>query len=56
MIFLKHCPKCRGDLLLDRDVHGKYLKCIQCGYLRDIFARPKETAKEPEPLREREAA
>lgn len=56
MIFLKLCPKCRGDPLLDSDVHGRYLKCLQCGYLRDMLVKPTEIVKSPEPIEEIEAA
>jgi len=35
MIKLKGCPKCKGDVALDRDVHGWFEQCIQCGYLHD---------------------
>ena len=36
MMFLKGCPKCSGDMLLNRDIHGQYVACLQCGYLRDV--------------------
>ena len=36
---LKACPKCKGDLQLDRDEHGWYEQCIQCGYMRDLQRR-----------------
>ena len=36
MIIFKVCPKCRGDLCLKEDIFGKYLSCLQCGYLRDV--------------------
>jgi hypothetical protein len=31
MIWLKACPRCRGDLTLQSDMYGSYLACIQCG-------------------------
>ena len=31
MIWLKACPKCRGDMVLDTDYYGHYVSCIQCG-------------------------
>ena len=37
MIEFKVCPKCRGDLYLREDIFGKYLSCLQCGYLRDVL-------------------
>ena len=35
MMYFKECPKCHGDLYAAEDIHGRYLSCIQCGYLRD---------------------
>jgi hypothetical protein len=30
---LKQCPKCRGDLYVERDTYGRAddLRCLQCG-------------------------
>lgn len=36
MLWLKECPKCQGDLILDQDSYGKFKTCVQCGYLRDV--------------------
>ena len=36
MIKFKICPRCRGDLYLTQDIFGRYLSCLQCGYLRDL--------------------
>ena len=36
MIYFKKCPKCHGDLYAAEDIHGQYMSCIQCGYLRDL--------------------
>ena len=36
MVWLKGCPKCKGDLFLDGDSYGKFQSCIQCGYIRDL--------------------
>jgi len=38
MMYLKECPKCYGDLVSGEDAHGRYLSCIQCGYMRDELA------------------
>jgi predicted nucleic-acid-binding Zn-ribbon protein len=40
MMLYKSCPKCRGDLNVERDLYGgpPDLVCIQCGYT----ARPQE--------------
>ncbi len=35
VFILKGCPKCRGDVYLERDHYGAYLACLQCGYLVD---------------------
>ena len=36
MLKLKSCPKCHGDVVVDRDQWGWYEQCIQCGYLHDL--------------------
>jgi len=37
MLRPKSCPRCKtGDVGVDRDHHGWYEFCIQCGYLRDL--------------------
>ena len=36
MIYFKDCPRCKGDMYLAEDIFGKYLNCLQCGYLRDV--------------------
>lgn len=33
---LKGCPRCGGDIGVDKDQHGWYESCIQCGYLKDL--------------------
>ncbi len=33
---LKGCPKCQGDVFLEKDVSGWYERCLQCGYNRDM--------------------
>ena len=32
----KSCPRCKGDLYVDRDSYSWYQGCIQCGYLKDL--------------------
>ena len=32
MMWLKGCPKCRGDLYDNRDHYGRYIVCMQCGH------------------------
>jgi hypothetical protein len=31
--WLKECPRCHGDLREERDIHGPYVACLQCGYI-----------------------
>jgi hypothetical protein len=33
MFWLKKCPRCRGDLIGESDVHGAFVSCLQCGHL-----------------------
>ena len=33
----KSCPKCKGDMLVDRDHDGWYQWCLQCGYQHDLI-------------------
>ena len=35
MIFFKACPRCHGDLYLDSDMYGVYVKCLQCAFVKD---------------------
>jgi DNA-directed RNA polymerase subunit M/transcription elongation factor TFIIS len=37
---LDSCPKCKGQLLLEKDNYGLYQQCLQCGYLHDLQAFP----------------
>ena len=32
----KSCPRCDGDMFIDRDLYGWYEQCIQCGYNGDL--------------------
>jgi hypothetical protein len=39
MLRQKSCPRCKtGNVGVDRDHHGWYEYCIQCGYLRDLVS------------------
>jgi len=33
---LKRCPRCEGDLFVDRDIWGWYEQCLQCSYVREL--------------------
>jgi DNA-directed RNA polymerase subunit M/transcription elongation factor TFIIS len=39
------CPRCGGQLYIDKDFWGKFMVCIQCGYEKDI-----EEHKAPKPI------
>jgi DNA-directed RNA polymerase subunit M/transcription elongation factor TFIIS len=32
----KSCPRCGGDIFIDEDFDSAYLKCLQCGYEREL--------------------
>jgi DNA-directed RNA polymerase subunit M/transcription elongation factor TFIIS len=32
----RRCPKCGGNLYIDRDHNGWYEQCLQCAYMRDL--------------------
>ena len=46
MIWFKHCPKCQGDLYNDRDYSSSSIKCIQCGFRRDVYDGSAYTERE----------
>ncbi len=33
---LKGCPRCKGDMLIDREYCTWYEWCLQCGHRRDL--------------------
>jgi hypothetical protein len=33
---LKKCPRCGGDMFIDRDIYGWYEKCLQCSYCCEL--------------------
>ncbi len=47
MLKLKSCPRCKGDLRIDRDQFGWFEECIQCGYVRDLVAVADEQITKP---------
>ena len=32
----RRCPKCGGNLIIDRDYHGWYEQCLQCAFMHDL--------------------
>ena len=47
MIKFKSCPKCSGDLYLNRDCYGSYLNCFQCDFIKDMDSLDKPAVKQP---------
>jgi transcription initiation factor TFIIIB Brf1 subunit/transcription initiation factor TFIIB len=33
MVYLKGCPRCRGDLFVEHDLRDHYITCLQCGHV-----------------------
>ena len=33
---LKSCPRCLGDIFIDRDLDGWHEQCLQCSYRREL--------------------
>ena len=46
MMILRGCDRCGGDLLECGDQYGQYLRCMQCGWHKEL--------KTPAPLTEAE--
>ena len=46
MLYLKACPRCRGDVKYERDIYGRYLECPQCGFL--LSSKSEETTASSE--------
>ena len=51
---LKSCPKCNGDIFVDKDIDGWYERCLQCGYNQDLETIVE--VKEQPTVRKREPA
>ena len=44
------CPKCGGNLYLEKDYNGWYEECLQCGHMKDlavVYQSQKKTGKIP---------
>ena len=46
-LYLKACPRCRGDIQLDTEQYGRYMECLQCGFLIRSKAEDKRNAIMP---------
>lgn len=36
MLMIKDCPRCRGDMFVERDKYGWHKECLQCGHILDL--------------------
>jgi len=37
IIWFKACPRCKlGLVLLEKDIYGQHIQCLQCGYMKDV--------------------
>jgi hypothetical protein len=50
---LRNCPRCQGDLFIDKDLDGWYEQCLQCGYRREMKPIAEAKKKESSPIAER---
>jgi len=50
MIYFKGCSKCQGDMILEDDFYGSFLKCLQCG--RQVNVEVQEPGQTKETVRE----
>ena len=46
------CPKCGGNLYLDRDYNGWYEQCLQCAYMKDLAVVYQKATKIDKGLKE----
>jgi hypothetical protein len=47
MLYAKACPRCSGDIKLDKDNYGVYAKCLQCGFNKDFVTRKSTSSPMP---------
>ena len=40
VFYFKECPRCKGDVYVEKDSYGTYRKCLQCGRTQDLVLRP----------------
>lgn len=33
---LKACPRCQGDVFMDKDLDGWFEQCLQCSFRREL--------------------
>ncbi|MCH7594089.1 MAG: hypothetical protein IIB27_06235 [Chloroflexi bacterium] len=50
-LYLKACPRCSGDIQLNTDQFGRYMECLQCGFLIRSKAEEKRSTDVPSTTR-----
>lgn len=43
---LKNCPRCGGDVFIDRDLDTWYAQCLQCSHRHEMES-PDELERQP---------
>ena len=33
---LRGCPRCAGDVYIEKDYDSTYERCLQCGYVKEV--------------------
>ena len=33
---IKSCPRCHGDMFIDKGLYGWYEQCLQCSYQQEL--------------------
>ena len=49
----KACPRCSGDMFVDRDLESWYEQCLQCSYRIELKPMPAIKAQEAPTAKER---
>ncbi len=39
VFYFKGCPRCKGDVYVEKDSFGTYRKCLQCGRMQELEQR-----------------
>ena len=47
MLFFKCCPRCKGDIYVNKDAYGLFMECLQCGFAKDLPGVAGRSAQEP---------
>jgi len=49
-MWFKACPRCKGEWIVDEEIWGKRILCLQCGFSKDLGKLEKPL--EPDEYRE----